>query len=88
MISVIAPSYNYGHLIADTIESIRAQSYTDWEMIIVDDGSTDDTQEVVSKFIRKDTRIRFYRQVNAGPSAARNFGLENGHRGICSVYRC
>ncbi len=75
MVSVIVPSYNYGHLIADTIASIRKQSDPDWEMIIVDDGSTDDTETVVRSLMQEDPRIRFFRQQNAGPSAARNLGL-------------
>jgi glycosyltransferase involved in cell wall biosynthesis len=75
MISVIAPSYNYGHLIAATIEYVQAQTYTDWEMIIIDDGSDDNTEMVVKKFIENDPRISFYKQKNAGPSAARNLGL-------------
>ena len=76
MISVIVPCYNYGHLIADTIRSVQQQTYTDWEMIIVDDGSTDNTAEIVHEFINQDKRIQFYQQQNAGPSAARNFALK------------
>jgi glycosyltransferase involved in cell wall biosynthesis len=72
MISVIIPSYNYGHLIADTINSVISQTYTDWEMIIVDDGSKDNTAEVVKGYVNKDPRISYYEQPNAGPSAARN----------------
>lgn len=76
MISVVVPCYNYGHLIADTIRSVQQQTYTDWEMIIVDDGSTDNTAEIVHEFINQDKRIQFYQQQNAGPSAARNFALK------------
>lgn len=75
MISVITPCYNYGHLIAETIESVRQQSYSNWEMIIVDDGSTDNTEEVVRAYTIADPRIRFLRQQNAGPSAARNLAI-------------
>lgn len=76
MISVVIPCYNYGHLIADTIRSVQQQTYTDWEMLIVDDGSTDNTAEVVQGFISQDNRIQFYQQQNAGPSAARNLALQ------------
>lgn len=76
MISVVVPCYNYGHLIADTIRSVQQQTYTDWELIIVDDGSTDNTAEIVHEFINQDKRIQFYQQQNAGPSAARNFALK------------
>ena len=75
MLSVITPSYNYGHLISETIESVRQQSYSNWEMIIVDDGSTDNTEEVVRAYTIADPRIRFLRQQNAGPSAARNLAI-------------
>lgn len=77
MISVITPSYNYGHLISETIRSVQQQSYTDWEMIIVDDGSTDNTIDVVESLMKMDKRIRFYQQKNAGPSAARNLALSH-----------
>lgn len=76
MISVITPSYNYGHLIAESIRSVQQQTYTDWEMIIVDDGSSDNTTEVVELLMKSDKRIHFYQQKNAGPSAARNFALK------------
>lgn len=75
MISIIVPSYNYGHLVADTIASIQRQTYTNWEMIIVDDGSSDNTEAVVMERAAADTRICFFRQSNAGPSAARNLAL-------------
>ncbi len=75
MISVIIPCYNYGHLIADTINSILRQTCADWEILIVDDGSTDNTALVVDEFVKKDDRISFYQQSNAGPSAARNLAL-------------
>lgn len=75
MISIIVPSYNYGHLVAETIGSIQRQTYTDWEMIIVDDGSTDNTAAIVKERAAADPRIRFFQQSNAGPSAARNLAL-------------
>jgi glycosyltransferase involved in cell wall biosynthesis len=75
MISIIVPSYNYGHLVADTIGSIQRQTCTDWEMIIVDDGSTDNTEAILKERAAADPRIRFFQQSNAGPSAARNLAL-------------
>lgn len=53
LVSIIMPSYNTGKFIAETIESVKAQTYTDWELIIVDDASTDNTDEVVSAFIKE-----------------------------------
>jgi len=75
MVSVIVPAYNVGLYIEDCIKSILAQTYNDWELIIVNDGSTDNTVELVSKFIQADSRISFIHQQNAGVSAARNTGL-------------
>ncbi|MBK6937130.1 MAG: glycosyltransferase family 2 protein [Chitinophagaceae bacterium] len=71
MVSVLIPCYNYGYLIADTLQAISRQTYAGWEVIIVDDGSTDNTASVVQPFIEKDSRISYYRQANAGPSEAR-----------------
>lgn len=76
MISVIIPSYNYGHLIAEALDSVINQTFKDWEIIVVDDGSKDNTKEVVSKYIQKDSRISYYEQQNAGPSAARNKAMK------------
>jgi glycosyltransferase involved in cell wall biosynthesis len=76
LVSVVVPSYNYGHLIAETIESVRSQSYANWEMVVVDDGSTDDTQAVVSRWANSDSRIRYFRQENSRQAAARNQGLK------------
>ena len=71
-VSVIIPSFNRGHCIAGSVESVLAQSFQDLEVIVVDDGSTDDTQEVLARF---GNRIRVIRQDNAGVSAARNAGI-------------
>lgn len=77
MISVIVPCYNYGHLIHDTIKSVIAQTYTNWELIVVDDGSTDNTRTVVDEFISMDSRIKYVWQSNSGLASARNKGLQN-----------
>lgn len=74
MISVIIPLYNAESYIAETLNSVLAQSYPDWECIIVDDGSTDNSAEVVARYLT-DGRFRYVCQQNAGPSAARNHGL-------------
>jgi glycosyltransferase involved in cell wall biosynthesis len=72
-ITVIVPSYNCGRFIAEAIESIMAQTLAPDEIIIVDDGSNDDTEEVVGQFA--DPRLHYIRQQNAGVSVARNTGL-------------
>ena len=79
LISIIIPTFNRAHLIGETLDSIMAQTYENWECIIVDDGSTDDTLEVVANYIKKDGRFQYHlRPENrmAGGSAARNYGFE------------
>lgn len=72
-ITVIVPSYNCGRFIAEAIDSILAQTLAPDEIIVVDDGSNDDTEQVVGRFV--DPRLRYIRQKNAGVSVARNTGL-------------
>jgi glycosyltransferase involved in cell wall biosynthesis len=74
---VIVPTYNYGCFIGETLECLRAQTYVNWECIVVDDGSTDDTAERVSRFMAQDARFKFLRQENARQAAAKNNGLQN-----------
>lgn len=73
-VSVIIPTYNYVEFICDSIESVINQTYKDFEIIVVDDGSTDNTSEVVKKY--KDKISYFYKE-NGGPSSARNYGIKN-----------
>lgn len=73
MVSVLIPTYNRGYIIASTIESVLAQTYKNVEIVVVDDGSKDDTREVLAKF---GDSIRLIYQENAGLAAARNTGLE------------
>lgn len=71
-VSVVTPSYNSEKYISKTIESVQAQTYKDWEMIIVDDCSTDKTCEIVEKYIAGDSRIKLLKQeMNAGAGSAR-----------------
>lgn len=72
--STIIPSFNRATFIGATIESVLAQQYTDNEIIVADDGSTDDTMQVLDRYRG---RIHVYRQDNAGPGAARNLGLRH-----------
>ena len=74
MVSVVMPAYNRGYIIAESIASVLRQTYRDFELIIIDDGSQDDTRQVVSRFT--DPRIRYLRhEQNRGCSAAYNTGL-------------
>jgi glycosyltransferase involved in cell wall biosynthesis len=72
--SIILPTYNRSHLITKAIESVLAQTYASWELVIVDDGSTDNTKETVALFI--DPRIHYIYQQNSERSAARNNGMD------------
>ena len=74
-VSIIIPAYNAAATIADTLNSILAQTCPDWEAIVVDDGSTDATCKVVKGFIERDPRICILRQPNGGEAAARNTGI-------------
>lgn len=76
-VSIITPAYNAAKYISRTIDSVRDQTYTEWEMIIIDDGSRDNTAEIVANYANKDNRIKLLRQNNAGSAAARNNALRN-----------
>jgi glycosyltransferase involved in cell wall biosynthesis len=82
MISIIIPAYNSEKYITETINSVLTQTYTDWELIIIDDGSTDNTAEIVKQFCEKDDRIKYYYQENSGVSSARNLGIEKAEGNI------
>lgn len=76
MVSVIIPCYNYGRFLAEALESIINQTYADWECIIVNDGSDDQTEEVAYIYVNKDKRFKYICQNNQGHSAARNKALQ------------
>ena len=78
LVSVITSVYNSGRYISKAIESVLAQTYQNWELLITDDGSTDGTIVIVESYVAKDSRIRLLRHdVNSGPGAARNTSLKN-----------
>lgn len=77
LISIVTPMYNGEKYVEETINSVLKQTYPNWEMIIVDDGSKDNGPAIVEKFAQADNRIKLIRQKNAGSSAARNNGLKN-----------
>ena len=77
LVSIITPSYNSAEFIAETIESILAQTYTNWELLITDDCSTDNTKDIVTKYIQQDNRIKFFRlENNSGAGVARNNSIK------------
>lgn len=75
MVSIILCTYNRENLLPLAVNSVLAQTYREWELIVVDDGSTDSTREIIRNFRRKEKRIRYYHQKNRGLAAARNTGL-------------
>lgn len=78
LVSVVIPAYNRGKLIERAVESVLAQTYQDFEVIIVDDGSTDNTSSVVTALVEQDQRIRCcHHQTNQGAQAARNTGIRS-----------
>lgn len=74
-ISCIIPTFNRANLLKDAIESTIHQTFESWELIVVDDGSSDNTENIVSEYIKKDSRIRYYKNDNKGQASARNYGL-------------
>lgn len=78
-VSIIIPCYNYGSFLSGAIDSIITQTFNDWECIIVNDGSSDNTEQIALKYQYSDVRIRYIFQENAGHSAARNTGLKNSY---------
>lgn len=76
LISVIIPTYNYGTFLKDAIQSVQEQTFSHWECLVIDDGSTDNTKEIVANIATGDGRVRYFYQENKGLSAARNKGIK------------
>jgi len=76
-ISVVVPAYNVRDYIADALLSLESQTFENFEVLVVNDGSTDDTAEVVKPFIQRDGRFRLLHKPNGGLSSARNFGIRH-----------
>ena len=76
MISVIMPVYNVEDYVAEAIESVRQQSYGEWELLLIDDGSTDESSKICKAYAEKEEKIRYIRKENGGVSSARNRGLQ------------
>lgn len=77
LISVVVPTFNRGHLLARAVDSVLAQTHIELELLIVDDGSSDDTAAIVSRY--RDPRVRYVRQERSGAAAARNRGAALAH---------
>src|SRR5688572_1866005 len=76
LVSVIIPAYNAGPFISETLESVLAQTYSNWEVIVVNDGSKDNTENILKQYSEKDPRISFISKTNSGVSDTRNKGID------------
>ena len=79
LVSIIIPTYNRAHLIGETLDSVLAQTYENWECIIVDDGSIDNSEEVIQTYVTKDNRFQYHKRPLdrlKGANACRNYGFE------------
>ena len=79
LISIIVPTFNRAHLIGETLDSVLEQTYQNWECIVVDDGSTDGTTELMNAYCVKDSRFQYHKRPNSylsGGNGARNYGFE------------
>jgi glycosyltransferase involved in cell wall biosynthesis len=82
-VSVVLPTYNRAAFLPDTIKSVQAQTLSDWELIIVDDGSNDDTRDLVEPFVRIDRRLKILPNTgHPGPGSARNTGIRAAQGGV------
>src|SRR5690554_1994132 len=74
--SIVIPTYNRAHLICKTIDSVLAQTFQNFEIIVVDDGSTDNTDEVIKEKYGNHPQLSYYKKENAERAAARNYGTQ------------
>lgn len=79
LVSIITPCYNGEKYIHETIESVLKQTYSNWEMIIVDDGSKDNSSAIINEYVKKNNKIKLIKQENKGCASARNNGIRNAN---------
>lgn len=79
LVSIITPCHNAGGVISHTIDSVLAQTYSEWEMLIVDDCSDDNSAEIIKQYAQRDNRIKYFKtsKPSGSPSQPRNIGIEN-----------
>ena len=76
LVSVIVPVYNVAKYLPQCLESLLAQTYANFEVICIDDGSTDNSLQILEDYQQKDLRIKFFSKKNGGPSLTRNYGMQ------------
>jgi len=76
LVSIIIPCYNQSQYLPETLDSVLAQKYTNWECIIINDGSTDNTDEIALSYCKTDDRFHYFKKLNGGVSSARNYGIQ------------
>lgn len=76
-VSIVIPCFNQGKYLAETLDSVLAQTWSDWECIVVNDGSPDNTEEIANRYVDKDNRFKYVWKENGGLSSARNLGILN-----------
>jgi len=79
IVSVIMPAYNTEKFIGESIQSVVDQTYTNWELLVVDDGSTDKTADIIRSFAAQDSRVKYLFQQNGRQAKARNTAIEHSH---------
>ncbi len=75
-VSVAVPVYNVENYIYDMLESVRGQTFKDFEVVIVDDGSTDSSPDIAKQFCTEDERFKYFRKENGGVASARNMAID------------
>ena len=77
LVSIVLSVYNGEKFIEQAIKSVENQTYADWELIIIDDGSNDRTEAIIKDYLKTDDRIKYYKKTNSGLTKSLNYGLEN-----------
>jgi glycosyltransferase involved in cell wall biosynthesis len=75
-VSIIIPCFNYGRFLFESVRSVISQTHQNWECLIIDDGSVDNTKEIAESLVRLDSRVKYYYKSNGGLSSTRNYGIE------------
>ncbi len=77
LVSIIVPCFNQASFIGEALDSVLSQSYVDWQCVVIDDGSTDETETIVRSYLSRDDRFVYLKKANGGVASARNLGIKN-----------